>query len=210
MNHPAKYSDALLPIFEKLLPTDKYPLLLDPFAGTGKLRLVRPDAVLVEIEPEWAMEGRAIIGNALSLPFKSKTFDAICTSPCYGNRMADHHNARDDSRRNTYTHALGRTLHADNAGTLQWGEKYRQFHLRVWEECLRVLKGNGLFILNCKDHYRRGELQLVTGWHIATLIHLGMYLIDYGEVEVKGNRYGQNYGMRTSFEYVVRLTKEKK
>jgi len=209
MNHPAKYSDALLPIFEKLLPTDKYPLLLDFFAGTGKLRQVRPDAVLVEIEPEWAMEGRAIIGNALSLPFNSETFDAICTSPCYGNRMADHHNAKDDSKRNTYTHVIGRPLHPDNSGTLQWGERYKDFHFRAWKECARVLKLGGLFLLNCKDHYRHKELQLVTTWHVLTLIRLGMMMHTHKEVGVKGNRYGQNGNMREEFEYVVVFTKER-
>ena len=52
MNHPAKYSDALLPHFATWLCG--YARLLDPFAGTGKLRTIRPDAVLLEIEPEWA------------------------------------------------------------------------------------------------------------------------------------------------------------
>lgn len=46
-----------------------------------------------------------IVGNALYLPFRDRAFDGIVTSPCYGNRMADHHDARDDSKRNTYTHS---------------------------------------------------------------------------------------------------------
>ena len=210
MNHPAKYSDAILPVLEKMLPADKYPILLDPFAGTGKLHQVRPDAVLVEIEPEWAAEGRAIVGNALSLPFKSEAFDAICTSPCYGNRMADHHNAKDSSRRNTYTHTLGRTLHPDNSGTLQWGEKYIDFHLRAWKECIRVLKMGGLFVLNCKDHYRHGELQLVTVWHVTALIKLGALIKNHELIQVTGNRFGQNYEKRVSVEYVIEFIKGKK
>ena len=38
---------------------------------------------------------RAYAGDlTLELPWPENTFDAICTSPTYGNRMADHHDAR--------------------------------------------------------------------------------------------------------------------
>ena len=42
-------------------------------------------------------------GDARRLHYLDATFDAICTSPTYGNRMADHHNARDSSPRLTPT-----------------------------------------------------------------------------------------------------------
>lgn len=41
------------------------------------------------------MHPRTIVGNALALPFPDATFDAIATSPTYGNRMADSHNAQE-------------------------------------------------------------------------------------------------------------------
>jgi hypothetical protein len=68
--------------------------------------------------------------------FDDATFDAICTSPTCGNRMADHHEARDISPRHTYRHVLGRPRTPGNSGALQWGdgiagEEYRALHVAV-------------------------------------------------------------------------------
>ena len=92
--HPAKYNDVLLPLFEELLVGSNR--VLDPFAGTGKLRQVMNGSLMVlnELEPEWAIQGPSdTIADTLHLPYADASFDAICTSPTYGNRMADHHNA---------------------------------------------------------------------------------------------------------------------
>ena len=88
-------------------------------------------------------EGRSltIVGNALALPMEwTNCFDMVITSPTYGNRMADHHNARDGSKRLTYTHQLGRPLSETNSGRMHWGQDYKDFHVRAWSEVDRVLK----------------------------------------------------------------------
>jgi hypothetical protein len=74
--------------------------LLDPFAGVGRCHdlgdVAGIETVGVELEPEWAAaDPRTIVGDALALPFGEAEFDLLFTSPCYGNRMADHHEARD-------------------------------------------------------------------------------------------------------------------
>src|SRR5262245_55502313 len=108
IGHPAKYSAALLPTFAPLLTGCTR--LLDPFGGVGGIFRLSPylpgcEIQSVELEPEWAAaHPQTTQGNALALPWRSGYFDAICTSPCYGNRMADHHTARDASKRNTYRH----------------------------------------------------------------------------------------------------------
>src|SRR3990167_7947475 len=151
--HPAKFGDAVLDAAVQLLyrvhapgaKTDGGPMtILDPFAGVGKVHRLRDYGFLtigVEIEPEWADQSpHTVVGDALDLPWPNAHFDAICTSPSYGNRMADHHDAKDGSPRHTYRHYLGRPLSPHNSGAMQWGREYRAFHRRAWAEAARVLK----------------------------------------------------------------------
>jgi len=89
--HPATWSVPVLAEISARLPVGV--IVLDPFAGTGGLAdiaHIRP--VCVEIEPAWPTQ---VVGNTLTLPFRSGTFLYVATSPCFGNRMADHHDARD-------------------------------------------------------------------------------------------------------------------
>ena len=206
IKHPAKYTDSLLPVFEELLKDCTK--VLDPFTGTGKIHSLPYETIGVEIEKEWAeMHPNTIIGDATDLQFANHEFDAICTSPTYGNRMADCHNAKDGSSRNTYTHKLGRVLNDNNTGKMQWGEKYKDLHIKAWKECFRVLKEDGVFILNFKNHIRKGKEVDVFSWHVKTLIELGFSLDLVKQVETNGNGFGQNGKLRTGFEFVARFIK---
>lgn len=218
VRHPAKYTDSLLPVFARMLRPhilassyNNYDVL-DPFAGTGKIHLLAKMLPVhtygIEIEPEWAAtHKRTTLGNALDLPWGSGFFSALVTSPTYANRMADSHVARDASRRNTYTHAIGRRLHKDNSGQMQWGPIYREFHLAAWSEASRVLKRGGIFILNIKDHIRAGKRMRVTDWHIETICAIGFKIVEHEKVDCSGNGYGQNGNVRIPYESVVKLEK---
>jgi len=214
MRHPARYSNPIIPAMADLLTDCKY--VLDPFAGTGRILDVceyLPRLVLVtgvEIEHEWASMRKGIVcGNSLTLPFPDNSFDAIATSPVYGNRLSDHHNARDGSIRRSYTHDLGRTLHQDNSGTLQWGPAYRSFHEQAWAEATRVLRPGGIFVLNIKDHIRKRERQYVPEWHLSCLIGLGYHAPVYDlSIETPSMRFGANYEARLSHEKLFALKKK--
>lgn len=208
IKHPAKYSDCLLPIFSKYLKNST--MVLDPFAGIGKLRKIVTNAVLLEIEFEWASLNNGIVADSQCMPFKNGVFDAICTSPTYGNRMADHfidHQAHKNYIRNTYRQCLGRDLHKNNSGRMQWGEEYKKIHINVWNECKRVLKDDGLFILNISDHIRKGELIKVSDWHINVLNNLGFVIEKKIEVKTKRQKMGSNSDLRAGCEYVFILKK---
>ena len=117
--------------------------------------------------------------------------------------MADHHNAKDGSVRNTYTHKLGRPLRLNNSGKMQWGDEYRIFHTSVFKECKRVLRQRGSLILNIKDHIRNGSRQEVTQWYKTMFEISGFLLIKEIRCPVSGNRYGANSAMRIEYESIL-------
>lgn len=119
-DHPAKWSSPVVLELAEVVATERerqgHPLaVLDPFAGIGRGRLadaLRPNAseVLgVELQPEWCADELTIKGSACHLPGSgggraacgpwaedwTGRFHAVVTSPCYGNRCADHHQAAD-------------------------------------------------------------------------------------------------------------------
>lgn len=211
-DHPAKFSDEIVEVLRRVILDEqrrigRVPLVLDPFAGVGRIHRAMPTSTVgIELEPEWAAcHLRTVNGNALALPFAADTFDVVATSPCYGNRMADHHNARDGSKRRTYTHTLGRDLHPDNAGAMQWGDEYRAFHARTWAEARRVLKPGGLFVLNISDHIRGGKVRHVVAWHAMALGALGFEWVDDRAIETRRMKHGENRDARVDHEVVLVL-----
>jgi len=207
--HPAVFSSPILPALGRLLEPE-HARVLDPFAGVGRIHELSQyvdwqiETVGVEIEVEWAdLHEATIVGSALSLPFGADGFDAVVTSPTYGNRLADSHNAQDGSVRRSYTHDLGRKLSEENSGDLHWGPTYREFHGTAWSEVRRVLRPSGRLVLNISDHIRQRKRQYVASWHTECLLDLGFVLVDAARVETQRLRVGSNASARVRSELVL-------
>lgn len=216
--HPASYTKAFIPKFAELLYECRN--VLDPCSGTGKLAMIKyygytGKVICNEIEPEWARDSiypvdEWHIGDAADMPWAPDcSVEAICTSPTYGNRMADHFNAKDSSRRITYKHYLGRDLHNANTGKMQWGDEYKYKHIAIYRECMRVLNFNGLFILNISDHIRNGEVIPVSDWHKEALIKLGLILINGIQLKTPRMNFGANHKLRVQNETIFVFKKVK-
>lgn len=89
------------------------------------------------------------------------------------------------------------------------GGVYRDKHKRIYENIVPMIKHNGLFVLNIKNHIRKGSIIDVVDWHINTLCNLGMIKLDDILVEVGSMKFGANYNARISDEHIVILEKSK-
>lgn len=220
-NHPAPFSEAVMQVVESQLPKAVPPpaRVLDPFAGIGRvhgLQKLGYDTYGIEIEPEWAAAHKDTQeGDARALPFLDGTMHAVVTSPTYGNRMADHHRAKDGSKRTSYTHNIReltddpeRELADGNTGKLYaWNADYWQLHEGAYAEVDRVLADDGIVVLNTSDFIRKGQVIRVTGGHHALFGQMGYRLVAAFKVPTPRMGFGANGSARVQFEDVAILAK---
>jgi hypothetical protein len=107
--------------------------------------------------------------------------------------------------RHSYTHTIGRRLHPDNSGQLQWGQRYRELHAQAWLEALRVIRPAGFVIVNISNHIRHGVEQLVTEWHLEWFLNHGCTVVAVDRVHTKRLREGANHRARLDWENVFVL-----
>lgn len=223
-DHPAPFSPEILAEARDLLPRgSREQIAVDPMAGTGGagLDLLESAGYTVvgwEIEPEWGRkDSRVRIKDFRANDHFDGAVSVIFTSPSYGNRLADryagspkdmeHLAATGKIRRRTYRIALGRELSEGNAAAEQWGPEYRQLHSEIWSQCVRVLRFDGVLLLNISDHIRDGEVQPVSAWHFDTLMGMGMAMSGLRTVRTRRYRDGANRTARVPFEYLARFVR---
>jgi hypothetical protein len=210
--HPAKFSPEILQVLDGWIRMESFftgkrqrrMRVLDPMAGTGRVHRLPGLTFGVEIEREWAaMHPRTTHGNALHLPWKANSFDCIVVSPPFGNRLSDSHNAQDGSVRHSYTHDLGHKLHEDNTGHMPWGPEYRKTMRAIWTETARVLRPEGLWLLDVSDFVKGGEIVPVSRWHKECLNDLGLTCFAQRDIPIKRMRFGQNHAARVEATHVL-------
>jgi tRNA G10 N-methylase Trm11 len=133
--------------------------------------------------------------------------DGIVTSPTYGNRMADHWQPKDTSKRISYTFCLGKDLDPRNTGLMQWGKDYRDKHERIYHTLTRLVKPKGFFILNISNHIRNKQVVDVKTWHKHTLLACGWHFLREIPIVTRRMRYGANHESRPQSEYLLEFTR---
>lgn len=225
-DHPARYSGDILVQFQRMVREERKRLgrdvlVLDPFAGVGGIhRLARLDGVEtvgVEIQPGWARaHSDTVCADALvwmADPAQYGVFDIVATSPTYGNRFADHHDAQDASTRVSYAHnlrAAGEEVAAGSSATLAWGPDYWRFHADAYRLVERVLAPGGLFLLNVSDLWRQNVLVQATHFHRGAAMGAGL-LVGQRDVKVATPRLrgvgSERTAKRAPHEVIMRFRK---
>jgi hypothetical protein len=217
VGHPARFSRQHLEAFAAALEQEAARVghelrVLDPFAGVGTIhRLARPGIAWTvggELEVEWACQDpRTLRGDATALPFAACSFDVLITSPAYGNRLSEHHQAHDGSRRYGYQRSLGRPLSPGNGAAIAWGDTYRILHARAWLEAFRVLRPGALACVNVKDFPRNGQPVPVVLWHRGALVNAGFVIESLTELESPGLPGEDHANARQYREAIIRARK---
>ena len=245
--HPAKFSKVLWEPLADIIAGRE--IVLDPFAGVGTIHHIADLAgveysVGIELEREWAIQGasfgaseipsanrRIVVGDSTTLTriISPTSVDTIVTSPAYGNRLSDTHNAKDKSVRNTYKHQLGRDLSPNSGAGLVFRGKgtdsYCELHTKVYQQCWEVLEQDGLMVINISNFYRtvhrktdllhryevlesadgpKKRLEMdVIAWHIQTLLKIGFKMTGSRHIKTPRNRYGANNHVRLDKEVIL-------
>lgn len=224
--HPAMFTPAIVDLMVERLANVRG-TLIDPFAGMGMHlhRFCGPGRRVIgyEIEQPWVDAGGSATaglirqGDSTKLPHRKGSIAAIFTSPVYPNRMTDHHRARDNSERRSYTHDIrtmtgnaGYELAVNNAGKMSGGlasADYRTLNVRVLRECLRVARPGAVLLLNVSDSYMDDEIQSVTAWFIAAAQKIGWEWRTADRVPTPRMRRGKNGTKRVDGEWVLEFVK---
>lgn len=230
VKHPATYSQSVLDALDILVPDGMW---LDPFVGVGKLYSLTRDYRFFygcEIEPEWANEAwryvpmrflgeesrRAAfhteIGDCRDTMRKwiadGRTFDGVVSSPVYGNRMSDHHNAKDASTRRSYKFDLGRNLTEGNSGVMYfWQPAYAEFHEEVAGLVADIVRPGGKLFWNVKNFLKtkngvEHEYDVVS-YYLQLWESYDFNIKRVVDVPTPGMRYGENHEVRIDSEKII-------
>ena len=208
--HPATWNDALIAAAVELIDhhTEEPGILIDPMAGEGRHYEALADAgwtlILSDIHAWPHRSSRVVHGDATDIARDDNSIDVLLTSPPFGNRLADKMST-DDDRRITYADRRGCDTADNDAAGLQWGSAYRSTMQDIWTETARVLRDDGLAVIDIKDHIRRDVRQHVTAWTVDAWQQLGWTVTDIIPVPAIGYRGVRHDRARTDAHSLIAL-----
>ena len=201
--------------------------IFDPFAGVGKVHALRRhklDGVGcltagVEIEREWADQAVDHGGQTLTADFLGDAGlahlagfdpDVICSSPTYGNRMADVFTPKDKSRRHGYALDLGRTPTGGSSAVMQWGPAYRLFHQQAIGRLCGATRPGTLVLWNVagfvrQDKHRQPQVIPIVEWHLNEWMVQGCTVEAVEQIDTPHLRHGRNAERRVVGEKLLIL-----
>lgn len=243
--HFARFDvDRHIPLFRELLAVERqrWPgetlWVIDPMAGTCTIHAIAMPGVETignEIEPpdvdiahQLYPSCQSVVGDAADLDYEDGSFHAVITSPDFGNRGSDHHNAKDThkpcqgrgckgcgglgvSLRRSYTHDL-RYVTGDMSYQLDPANsgRYRSTDPRYWErqaaywaEAFRVLKDGGLMVVDVKDGVEAGRVVAVVEPHRQLLESVGFAIETLIPLPMPGLRNGANGELRSDGHIII-------
>lgn len=248
---PAKYTAGILDAIkaelqQRFLHTAR---ILDPFAGIGGIHQLADrlpcTTVGIELEAECAaLHPRTIHGDsrrAASLlgdlraaagMGPSDLFDAIVTSPAYGNRFADQYLGSDNekcrtcdgdgtgctacagtgrarSKRAGYAIALRRRLSAGSGAAVAWGDKYRRIHAAVLAAVDDTLATDGWWLVNVSSFIGDDTYRDVMEWWVERIAERAR-VVRLIAVETPRMGFGQNGDARVPVEHIIVAQKDRR
>ena len=208
--NPAKFTDSIIDVIASKISEWGGQMFLDPFGGSGKVasikNLIQCEVHCNDIEKGWKEDypvDKWYNQDAEFLDTNGILYDAIITSPTYGNRMADHHNAKDGSKRITYTHRYGEKLSEGNTGVMHFGKEYKLKHTNIFRHLIHLIHNNGLVMVNVSNFIRRGEEVDVVGWWKEMLSSLGLVFVEEVLIDTPRMRFGANREKRVNKESLL-------
>jgi len=181
--HPATWDERLISAAAEMIEhhTAAPGILIDPMAGEGSHYAPFAEAgwtvIMSDIHLWPHRDRRVLCCDAADISADDDSIDVLLTSPPFGNRLADKMST-DDDQRVTYADRRGADAAENDASGMQWGAAYRSAMRRIWTEAARLLKDDGLAVIDIKDHIRGGSRQHVTAWTIQAWRDLGWTVAD--------------------------------
>ena len=90
---------------------------------------------------------------------------------------------------------------------MQFGKEYQHKHEQIYANICKMVKNNGLFILNVSNFIKNGAEVDVVNFHRTNIEANNFLLVEDIKMSTHRNRYGRNGNNRVDYEHIMVFTK---